>query len=96
MEDDVYYIMGSGSTVAAVMQELQLPNTLLGVDVVYNGEVVLVDATARQLEQLIVDAQVPAQLLVTVIGGQGHLFGRGNQQLSPRLLRYLLAQHDVN
>lgn len=96
MEDDVYYIMGSGSTVAAVMQELQLPNTLLGVDVVYNGEVVLADATARQLEQLIVDAQVPAQLLVTVIGGQGHLFGRGNQQLSPRLLRYLLAQHDVN
>lgn len=96
MEDDVYYIMGSGSTVAAVMQELQLPNTLLGVDVVYNGEVVLADATARQLEQLIVDAQVPAQLLVTVIGGQGHLFGRGNQQLSPRLLRYLLAQHDIN
>ncbi|WP_411360472.1 ATP-NAD kinase family protein [Pseudidiomarina sp. YC-516-91] len=96
MEDDVYYIMGSGSTVAAVMQELQLPNTLLGVDVVYHGEVVLADATARQLEQLIVDAQVPAQLLVTVIGGQGHLFGRGNQQLSPRLLRYLLAQQDVN
>lgn len=90
MEDDVLYIMGSGSTVAAVMDELDLPNTLLGVDVVKNGELLASDVTARQLEQLVITEQQPARLVVTVIGGQGHIFGRGNQQLSADLLAHLL------
>lgn len=92
MEDDVLYIMGSGSTVAAVMDELGLENTLLGVDIVKNGELIASDVTARQLEQLVVSERQPARLVVTVIGGQGHIFGRGNQQLSSTLLAYLLAE----
>lgn len=91
MEDDVLYIMGSGSTVAAIMQDLGLENTLLGVDVVKNGELVAPDVTARQLEQLVIREQQPARLIVTVIGGQGHIFGRGNQQLSAPLLAHLLS-----
>lgn len=93
MEDDVLYIMGSGSTVAAVMDELGLPNTLLGVDVVKNGELVAADVTARQLEQWVIDEAQAAHLIVTVIGGQGHIFGRGNQQLSSRLLAHLGKQN---
>ncbi len=89
MEDDVLYIMGSGSTVAAIMEDLQLPNTLLGVDVVKNGELIAQDVTARQLEQWVITEQQPAVIVVTVIGGQGHLFGRGNQQLSAQLLAHL-------
>ncbi|MDN7137640.1 ATP-NAD kinase family protein [Pseudidiomarina sp. 1ASP75-14] len=89
MEDDVLYIMGSGSTVAAIMEDLQLPNTLLGVDVVKNGELLAQDVTARQLEQWVITEQQPAVIVVTVIGGQGHLFGRGNQQLSAKLLAHL-------
>ncbi|WP_417688670.1 ATP-NAD kinase family protein [Pseudidiomarina sp.] len=90
MEDEQLYIMGSGSTVAAVMEELGLENTLLGVDVVKNGELVASDVTARQLEQLVISENQPAHLIVTVIGGQGHIFGRGNQQLSAALLAHLL------
>ncbi|MDN7123504.1 ATP-NAD kinase family protein [Pseudidiomarina sp. 1APP75-32.1] len=89
MEDDVLYIMGSGSTVAAIMEDLQLPNTLLGVDVVKNSELLAQDVTARQLEQWVITEQQPAVIVVTVIGGQGHLFGRGNQQLSAKLLAHL-------
>lgn len=85
MEPDVRYVMGSGSTVAAVMQELGLPNTLLGVDVVENGELIAADVTASQLLALISDR--PAKLVITLIGGQGHIFGRGNQQLSPAVIR---------
>ncbi|WP_083851690.1 ATP-NAD kinase family protein [Alcanivorax hongdengensis] len=87
MEDDTYYLMGSGSTVAVVMEQLGLENTLLGVDVVYNHEVVGQDLGARELLDLIGDA--PARAVLTVIGGQGHLFGRGNQQFSPALIRRL-------
>ncbi|MGI5309573.1 ATP-NAD kinase family protein [Rheinheimera sp. WS51] len=87
MEDNVRYIMGSGSTVAAVMQELGLDNTLLGVDVVENGQLLAKDVTAEQLFSLI--DGYPSQLIITLIGGQGHVFGRGNQQLSPKVIRSL-------
>lgn len=89
MEGDVLYIMGSGSTVAAIMEDLQLPNTLLGVDVVKNGKLFAQDVTAKQLEQWVINEQQAAVIVVTVIGGQGHLFGRGNQQLSSKLLAHL-------
>lgn len=85
MEDEVRYVMGSGSTVAAVMQQLGLPNTLLGVDVVENGTVLASDVTAEALLQLVKPGAT--RLVITLIGGQGHIFGRGNQQLSPAVIR---------
>ncbi len=87
LEDDTWYLMGSGSTVAVVMEQLGLENTLLGVDLVRNGEVVAADLGAQQLLERI--GNEPANAVVTVIGGQGHLFGRGNQQFSPALIRRL-------
>ncbi|KUM52686.1 ATP-NAD kinase family protein [Rheinheimera sp. EpRS3] len=85
MEDNVRYVMGSGSTVAAVMSELGLDNTLLGVDVVENGELIAKDVSAAQLLELV--QGYPSKLVITLIGGQGHVFGRGNQQLSPDVIR---------
>lgn len=85
LEDDVRYVMGSGSTVAAVMDELGLENTLLGVDVIENGQLIAKDVTATQLLGLVQDR--PSKLVITLIGGQGHVFGRGNQQLSPDVIR---------
>lgn len=87
MQDDVRYIMGSGSTVQALMDNLGLENTLLGVDLIENGELIGQDLTAQQL--LDMTAGFDTKLLITVIGGQGHIIGRGNQQLSPELLRRL-------
>ena len=84
MEDE-FYIVGSGSTVASVMESLHLENTLLGVDLIKNQELVQSDLTAKQLMDL-TEGQ-DTKLLITLIGGQGHIFGRGNQQLSPDLIR---------
>lgn len=83
--DDCYYIMGSGSTVAAVMERLGLENTLLGVDLVYQQRLVASDLDARGLYQHIRDKK--CKLVITLIGGQGHIFGRGNQQLSPEVIK---------
>lgn len=85
MEKDTYYIIGAGTTTRAVMQELELENTLIGVDLVYNYELVANDVYGRQILEHIGDK--PAKLVVTVTGGQGFLFGRGNQQLTPEVLR---------
>ncbi|NVK10543.1 MAG: NAD(+)/NADH kinase, partial [Gammaproteobacteria bacterium] len=86
-DDDALWLIGPGTTTRAFMEYKGLDNTLLGVDVVQCGKVVLSDATAKQLEVLLADWQGPVQVLVTAIGGQGHVFGRGNQQFSPAVLR---------
>lgn len=85
METDVLYVIGPGTTTRSIMDNLQLPNTLLGVDVVKNKQLVASDVTESQLYDLIHGQR--AKIIVTAIGGQGHIFGRGNQQISPRILR---------
>ncbi|MFV3413614.1 ATP-NAD kinase family protein [Pseudomonas nitroreducens] len=84
-EDDVRYVFGPGSTLHGLATDLHLETTLLGVDVIENGQVIARDVTEAQLFEL-VDGH-PAFVLVTAIGGQGHILGRGNQQISPRVLR---------
>ncbi|AWL12433.1 hypothetical protein HMF8227_01963 [Saliniradius amylolyticus] len=89
--NDELYIMGSGSTVASIMEELGLDNTLLGVDLVHNEELIGQDMTAEALLSAVKGKA--AKLVITLIGGQGHLFGRGNQQLSPEVIRAVGRDH---
>ena len=91
MEDGVRYVFGPGSTLHGLAQNLGLETTLLGVDVIENGQVLARDVTEAQLFEL-VDGY-PSRLLVTAIGGQGHILGRGNQQISPRVLRAIGLDH---
>jgi predicted polyphosphate/ATP-dependent NAD kinase len=85
MQDDFYYILGPGTTVRAVGKELNIDKTLLGVDLVYRRELVGKDLNELQLLEMVSEKQ--AKIVVTVIGGQGYIFGRGNQQISPRVIR---------
>lgn len=85
MADDTLYIIGPGTTTAGISDALGIPNTLLGVDVVLNKQVLASDASERELLRLTEGR--PAKIVVSVIGGQGYTFGRGNQQISPRLIR---------
>lgn len=84
MEDELI-VIGSGSTVAAVMEELGLDNTLLGVDLIQQQQLLASDLSAEELLKLTENQSV--KLFITLIGGQGHILGRGNQQLSPQLIR---------
>ena len=91
MEEQLY-VIGSGSTTAFLMEELGLDNTLLGVDLVQEQALIASDITEPQLWQVLEnyddqDGEQPVKLVITLIGGQGHIFGRGNQQLSPRIIR---------
>jgi predicted polyphosphate/ATP-dependent NAD kinase len=78
-------LLGPGATLAALKRELGVEPTLLGVDVVAGDRCVLRDAREDQLWELIQGKRVC--LALGVIGGQGFLIGRGNQQLSARILR---------
>jgi predicted polyphosphate/ATP-dependent NAD kinase len=87
MQPNETYLIGPGSTTAAIMDAMGLPNTLLGVDVIRDRQLLLRDANEAQLLALLAEETVQARIIVTAIGGQGHVFGRGNQQLSPAVLR---------
>lgn len=87
MEEDVYYIIGSGSTTARIMEELELEGTVLGVDIIKNKKLVQKDVNEQEIIDIIQGQ--PARLVVTPMGGQGYIFGRGNQQLSAKVLSHL-------
>lgn len=84
-EPGVRYVFGPGSTLHGLAQNLGLETTLLGVDVIEDGQLIARDVNEPELYALVEGH--PAYLLVTAIGGQGHIIGRGNQQVSPRVLR---------
>ncbi len=84
MEDDWLYIIGPGTTTRAIASELGLDKTLLGVDVVSGGKLVATDANESQLLELLGGPK--AKIIITPVGGQGCIFGRGNQQISPQII----------
>ncbi len=85
MSDDCFYVLGPGSTIKPIGDELGIDKTLLGVDVVNNRKLISKDVNEKQLLRLI-DGKV-TRIVVTPIGGQGYIFGRGNQQISPEVIR---------
>ena len=85
MSDGALWILGPGSTTRHIAAALGLEKTLIGVDVYRDGELMHKDANEGELLRLLDGG--PARIVVTPIGGQGYIFGRGNQQLSPEVIR---------
>jgi predicted polyphosphate/ATP-dependent NAD kinase len=84
VEDGVTYVLGPGSTVGAIKRELGFDPSPLGVDVWRDGEVVVRDATEAEILDALGERNV---VVVSPIGGQGFVFGRGNHQISPAVIR---------
>lgn len=83
-------VLGPGSTVEHLARYIGLSKTLLGVDVVHNGRVVARDVTEEELYEIVSKHRGSGGrvlVVVTPIGGQGYILGRGNQQISPRVIR---------
>lgn len=95
MDKHGLYIIGAGTTTQAIKRAMGIKGTLLGVDLVLNGELFKADATEQEILAALSVLPVgkTATLIITLIGGQGHLFGRGNQQLSPAVIRVIGRDH---
>ena len=85
MKPDVLYIIGPGTTTRTIGDLLDAKKTLLGVDLFCNKKIVATDVNEKQILEEI-DGKT-AQIIVTPIGGQGFIFGRGNQQISSEVIR---------
>jgi Uncharacterized conserved protein len=79
----VTYVLGPGSTLGAVKNAVGIDGTPLGVDVYRDGEVLAQDAAAAEIIDALGEENV---VVVTPIGGQGFVLGRGNDQISPAVL----------
>lgn len=85
-------IWGPGSTTQAVLREWGYDSTLLGVDALTPSGELKLDVDAKTLLQL-AEKYPTLELVVSAIGGQGHILGRGNQQLTPELLYKVGRDH---
>jgi len=93
LEDpDLLVVWGSGGTLRVMGEHLGLDLTLLGIDVVHGGSVHR-DLDEARLLDLIRAHDGPRLLLLSPMGGQGFLIGRGNLQLSPDVLRSIGLEH---
>lgn len=80
------YIVGAGTTTEAIVHYLGHQKTLLGVDVLKNGRLVAADADEQTLLRL-TEREKDVRIIISPIGAQGFILGRGNQQISPAIVR---------
>ena len=86
MLPDTLYVMGAGTTTEAIAHRLGIQKTLLGVDAVINGRIIAADADEKTLLSL-TEKYPGARIMVSPIGAQGFILGRGSQQISPAVVR---------
>ncbi|MDH5419706.1 MAG: ATP-NAD kinase family protein [Candidatus Bathyarchaeota archaeon] len=84
MKPDVIYIIGPGTTTRTIGDLLDAKKTLLGVDLFCKKKLIAKDVNEKQILEKIKGKT--AQIIVTPIGGQGFIFGRGNQQISSAVI----------
>lgn len=86
LKSNTVYLLGAGTTVKAITDLLHLPKTLLGIDALYNKKIICQDVNERAILEIL-DTHDQVQIIVTPIGGQGFIFGRGNKQFTPIVLK---------
>lgn len=86
------YILGPGSTVGRIADRMGLRKTLLGVDLVRDGELLASDVD----EEIIMRSLGPDNwIILSPLGGQGSVLGRGNQQISADVVRRVGLDHII-
>jgi predicted polyphosphate/ATP-dependent NAD kinase len=91
MKPDLTYVVGPGTTTRTIGDLLDAKKTILGVDIFHNKKIVAKDVNEKQILKVIKGKQ--ARIIVTPIGGQGFIFGRGNQQISPKVIRQVGSEN---
>lgn len=87
------YFLGAGSTIQAIAEHLSIEHTVLGVDALQvkkdgNMELLGKDLNERDMLDLISkNKKVRFRIVISPIGAQGFIFGRGNQQFSPEVIK---------
>ena len=93
MIGDTLYLLGAGTTTTAIAEGLNIKKTLLGVDAVYNNKLVAENLNEKRILDLL-KRYPKAKIIISPIGGNAFIFGRGNQEFSPAVLK-LVEKEDI-
>ncbi|NWF87106.1 ATP-NAD kinase family protein [Candidatus Bathyarchaeota archaeon] len=93
MQPTATYILGPGTTVKCIAELLGIKKTVLGVDIYKEGKVIL-DVDEKKIQNEIEDWQ-NVWIILSPIGRQGILLGRGNQQISPEIIKRVGKQRII-
>ncbi|NYT05401.1 MAG: ATP-NAD kinase family protein [Methanomicrobiales archaeon] len=85
VRDDTLYLIGAGTTTRAIARRLGVEPTLLGVDALHAGRLVGSDLDEQGILRLC-DIYPRIRIIISPIGAQGFVLGRGNQQISAAVL----------
>lgn len=80
------YLFGSGGTIDYIANKINIKNTLLGIDAVYHKKTIATDLNEKGILDLLKDYK-KVKLILSPIGAQGFILGRGNLQLSPEVIK---------
>jgi predicted polyphosphate/ATP-dependent NAD kinase len=86
LNKDIIYFFGSGGTIDYIARKLNIKNTLLGIDAVYNKKALKNDLNEKDILKLL-EKYPKSRVILSPIGAQGFILGRGNLQLSPKVIR---------
>jgi predicted polyphosphate/ATP-dependent NAD kinase len=92
MDRETLYLLGPGTTVRAITEALGLRKTLLGVDAVQDHQLVGEDLNERGILDLL-ERYEKGVIVVTPLGGNGFIFGRGNKPFTPRVIEHVGAEN---
>jgi len=87
VEDDRLVLWGSGGTLRSIGKIIGFELTTLGIDATRGSQQVGTDINEREILEILDSHEGPVTLLLSPMGGQGFLIGRGNLQLSPNVLK---------
>jgi len=94
MKDNFLYILGPGTTVKAITDEMNVGKVLLGIDAVYNKKLVGSDLNENEILKLI-KTYKNVKIIITPIGGNGFIFGRGSKQITPNILKLVKKENII-
>lgn len=95
MNPEILYILSAGTTVNAIADKLGVEKTLLGIDLLQDKKILKLDVNEQQILEIIKEHKSECQIIVSPIGCQGFIFGRGNQQISPEVIRQVGGLRNV-
>jgi predicted polyphosphate/ATP-dependent NAD kinase len=93
LKPNMTFILGPGSTTRVIADLLEEKKTLLGVDLLRNKKIIYNDVNEKQILANITLEN--AKIIITPIGGQGFIFGRGNQQISSSVIKKVRKENII-
>jgi len=94
IDGGILYLLGPGTTVKAIADELGVPKTLLGIDAVFQGKAVGIDINEAGILDLFNQYET-RKIILTPIGGNGFILGRGNKQFTPDVVKQVDKENVV-